>query len=110
MGAISLVMRLYLVRAQGDLSLYTGLSNLVERLRQDRGLYNPSFPPPMLGPAGSSTATAMGVRYLPGSTFTSGQPTSESVQAGPSSAPVVQGDLGVSSTVSSPASVTNSLP
>ncbi|KAG2741699.1 hypothetical protein P692DRAFT_201810151 [Suillus brevipes Sb2] len=124
----------------------TGLSNLVEKLRQDRSMFNPSFPPPMLGSAGGSTATAMGVRYLPGvfgpsvvptsaavgqtsasrlgrpdvqgSTFTSGQPSSESVQAGPSSAPAVQGDLGVVATDStpdstpdsSPASVTNSLP
>ncbi|KAG2737164.1 hypothetical protein P692DRAFT_201813050, partial [Suillus brevipes Sb2] len=43
----------------------TGLSNLVEKLRQDRSIFNPSFPPPMLGSAGGSTATAMGVRYLP---------------------------------------------
>ncbi|KAG1759117.1 hypothetical protein EDD22DRAFT_956203 [Suillus occidentalis] len=63
---------------------------------------------------GQTSASRLGRPNVQGSTFTSGQPSSESVQAGPSSAPAVQGDLGVVSTDSSPdsspASVTNSLP
>ncbi|KAG1775255.1 hypothetical protein EV702DRAFT_1236345 [Suillus placidus] len=115
----------------------TGLSNMVEKFRQERSFPNPSFPPPVMVPTSGSTATAMGVKYLTGmfspllapnadsqpsascpfgrpdvqgSTFTSGQPSSESVeagpssesvQAGPSSGPAIASDV----SVSSPASV-----
>ncbi|KAG1776911.1 hypothetical protein EV702DRAFT_1227857 [Suillus placidus] len=111
----------------------TGLSNMVEKFRQEHSFPNPSFPPPVMVPTGGSTATAMGVKYLTGvfgpslapnadsqpsasrpfgrpdvqgSTFTSGQPSSESVEAGPSSGPTIPSDV----SVSSPASVAPSLP
>ncbi|KAG1865935.1 hypothetical protein DFJ58DRAFT_724324 [Suillus subalutaceus] len=114
-----------------------GLANMVEKMRQERSVLNTSFPPPVIGSTGASTATDMGIRYLTGvfgpsvapnadsvaigqpsashpfghpdvqgRTFTSGQPSSESVQAGPSSAPPIQCDL----SVSCPASTTSSLP
>ncbi|KAG1766135.1 hypothetical protein EV702DRAFT_1257295 [Suillus placidus] len=97
----------------------TGLSDMVEKFRQEHSFPNPSFPPPVMVPTGGSTATAMGVKYLTGvfgpslapnadsqpsasrpfsrpdvqgSTFTSGQPSSESVEAGPSSGPAIPSD------------------
>ncbi|KAG2336370.1 hypothetical protein BDR05DRAFT_953418 [Suillus weaverae] len=120
----------------------TGLSNMVKKFRQERSFLNPSFPPPVMVPTGGSMATAMGVKYLTGvfgpslapnadsqpsvsrpfchpdvqgSTFTSGQPSSESMEAspssesaqvGPSSGPAVPSDV----SVSSPASASPSLP
>ncbi|KAG2337905.1 hypothetical protein BDR05DRAFT_952269 [Suillus weaverae] len=111
----------------------TSLSNMVEKFRQEHSFLNPSFPPPVMVQTGGSTATAIGVKYLTGmfgpslapnadsqpsasrpfscpdvqgSTFTSGQPSSESVEAGPSSGPAVPSDV----SVSSPASVAPSLP
>ncbi|KAG1862828.1 hypothetical protein DFJ58DRAFT_725311 [Suillus subalutaceus] len=53
-----------------------------------------------------SASCPFGRPDVQGSTFTSGQPSSESVQAGPSSAPPIQCDL----SVSCPASTTSSLP
>ncbi|KAG1797137.1 uncharacterized protein HD556DRAFT_1466784 [Suillus plorans] len=46
--------------------LVNGLVGLVEKLRQERVLANPSFPPPMVSHGNDSTATAFGMRYLNG--------------------------------------------
>ncbi|KAG1843072.1 hypothetical protein C8R48DRAFT_780809 [Suillus tomentosus] len=45
-------------------TLVNGLVSLVEKLRQEHVLANPSFPPPMVSHGNDSTATAFGMRYL----------------------------------------------
>ncbi|KAG2114322.1 uncharacterized protein F5147DRAFT_770303 [Suillus discolor] len=47
-------------------TLVNGLVGLVKKLRQERVLANPSFPPPMLSHGNESSATAFGMRYLNG--------------------------------------------
>ncbi|KAG2134171.1 uncharacterized protein EDB93DRAFT_1254603 [Suillus bovinus] len=114
-----------------------GKQPMVETLRQQCSVLNPSLPLPTMSHSHGSSATAMGMRYLnsvfgplvapnppsvgggqasashpfsrpdvQGSTFTSGQPSSGSAQAGPSSAPAFQSHFNVTS----PASDTHSLP
>ncbi|KAG1816499.1 uncharacterized protein BJ212DRAFT_1480941 [Suillus subaureus] len=74
-----------------------GLVNMVKKLQQAHAATNPLFPAPLISNLGATMATtqvqAMGMQYLngiygpSGNTFTSGQATSISALAGPSSTP-----------------------
>jgi len=48
------------------MTLVNGLVGIVEKLRQERILPNPSFPPPAIRHGNESSATAFGMRYLNG--------------------------------------------
>ncbi|KAG1767884.1 hypothetical protein EV702DRAFT_1203543 [Suillus placidus] len=115
-------MRAELSAMQFDVSatvtLVNGLLNMVKKLQQERSVPNPSFLPPTMGPSHvtpNTDSVDVGqslVSYpfsrpdVQGSTFTSGQESSGSAQAGPSSAPAFPSHF----TAASPASETNFLP
>ncbi|KAG1834618.1 hypothetical protein DFJ58DRAFT_735784 [Suillus subalutaceus] len=87
----------------------TGASTATDMgIRYLTGVFGPSVAPNADSVAVSqpSASRPFGRPDVQGRTFTSGQPSSESVQAGPSSAPPIQCDL----SVSCPASTTSSLP
>ncbi|KAG2116989.1 uncharacterized protein F5147DRAFT_648607 [Suillus discolor] len=79
-------------------TLVNGLVCLVEKLRQERVIANPSFPPPMLSHGNESSATAFGMRYMNGVFGPLAAPTSLSAGVGQTSAscppgrPDTQGD------------------
>ncbi|KAG1794830.1 uncharacterized protein HD556DRAFT_1442615 [Suillus plorans] len=88
-------------------TLVNGLVGLVEKLRQERVLANPSFPPPMVSHGNDSTATAFGMRYLNGVFGPSIAPIPLSVGVGQTSAsrsfgrPDMQGSTSISGNLSS---------
>ncbi|KAG2095125.1 uncharacterized protein F5147DRAFT_778819 [Suillus discolor] len=79
-------------------TLVNGLVCLVEKLRQERVIANPSFPLPMLSHGNESSATAFGMRYMNSVFSPSAAPTSLSAGVGQTSAsrppgrPDMQGD------------------
>ncbi|KAG1776223.1 hypothetical protein EV702DRAFT_1046375 [Suillus placidus] len=79
-------MRAELSAMQFDVSamvtLVNGLLNMVEKLRQERSVPNPSFLPPTMGTSHGSSATAMGMRYLNGVFGPSVTPNTDSVDIG----------------------------
>lgn len=67
-------------------TLVNGLVCLVEKLRQERVIANPSFPLPMLSHGNESSATTFGMRYMNGVFSPSAAPTPLSAGIGQTSA------------------------